>query len=563
MQNENTKLIELFTSAFGVDVSAVTLISIWIFCFALARRLLGSGPKQDRGREDLARIAANLDSKLRTFYNGSVGFMLLFIDRLARDRYTAKTVYSLPKGLHPFRKPSPWSNGLFDLTLRLAIAYPIIFLIFGWVWSGQTLTGLDFLLPRVHDAPYRWLIIAGLAASFFVFSHVRPFTSLTSLDHVKFLVFGAAGFIPVASVDFVAGTVGFAICWIVTFESSNKIGLAGSFSFPGVHAIGGAFAIAIALAGGSTWGSIASGLDIIIGTVAFIITGIIAIVGKNGLFLILRGIAAFLARTYRRTQEVVGFQQQVRTPRSVITIYHFILWLALIVLAIAILRFLPIAGSSTQSSSGFLILFFVILPLVNAPVDWISLGFTRWLLGDGLAVGGTWRITIISLVDIAFAAAMMIPLTAITVVAIGVTNRVLISGGGEALLPLAGLFDALKAAPLDARFFWVYFLLFSSLVPSLVHILSGFVGLVLACVQTVFKSAELSQSFVNTGIDELVTKQTKLIYWYPAMAATGATTLFAITYLVASAVPFVTSSAAAFAKLLLTTAEWTAILVSV
>ena len=303
MQNETTKLIELFTSAFGVDASAVTLICVWIFCFDLARRLLGSGPKQDRGREDLARIASNLDSKLRTFYNGSVGFMLLFIDRLARDRYTAKTVHSLPKGLHPFRKPSPWSNGLFDLTLRLALAYPIMFLIFGWVWSGQTLTGLDFLLPRVHDVPYRWLIIAGLAASFFFFFHVRP---LTSLDRVKVLVFAGAGFIPFASVDFVAGTVGYAICWIVSFERSNKIGLAGKFSFPGVHAIGGAFAIAIALAGGLTWGSIASGLDIIIGTVAFIIIGITAILGKNVLFLILRGFAALLSRIDRRTQEAVA-----------------------------------------------------------------------------------------------------------------------------------------------------------------------------------------------------------------------------------------------------------------
>ena len=41
-------------------------------------------------------------------------------------------------------------------------------------------------------------------------------------------------------------------------------------------------------------------------------------------------------------------------------------------------------------------------------------------------------------------------------------------------------------------------MLFSSLVPSLVHILAGLVGLALACFEPVFRSAVLAHKFVST-----------------------------------------------------------------
>lgn len=185
--------IEQITSILGVDASKITLISIWIFCFFLAMKLLGSGPTNDKGREDLAKIAGKLSSQLRTFYNGSVATMLLFIDKWARDRFVAKTIRSLPKGLRPFKAPSPWSVGLYDMTLKLALAYPIVFLIFGWLLSGNILVDLRMFLPQIPEITHRGLIIFGLVISvFFIYRFKRS----TGGHAMLYLVLVGVGFIP-------------------------------------------------------------------------------------------------------------------------------------------------------------------------------------------------------------------------------------------------------------------------------------------------------------------------------------------------------------------------------
>ena len=68
----------------------------------------------------------------------------------------------------------------------------------------------------------------------------------------------------------------------------------------------------------------------------------------------------------------------------------------------------------------------------------------------------------------------------------------------------------------------------------------------------------LAQDFAKDKSVEDVTKQTKLRYWYPALAASGATLLAAVIYLIGTAVPHVRAAAIYFAELLLATAEWVA-----
>ncbi len=92
----------------------------------------------------------------------------------------------------------------------------------------------------------------------------------------------------------------------------------------------------------------------------------------------------------------------------------------------------------------------------------------------------------------------------------------------------------------------------------LIHILSGLVGLALACLQPVFRAAVLAQEFASTETGKDLTKQTKLRYWYPALAASGTTLLAAVIYLIATPVPYVRAAAIYFAELLLATAEWVA-----
>ncbi len=224
----------------------------------------------------------------------------------------------------------------------------------------------------------------------------------------------------------------------------------------------------------------------------------------------------------------------------------------------AAFHFQPHSESVPVATALLLIVFFALLPLANAPLDWLSLGLTRGLLHYGLAIGGTWRIAAVSLVDIVLAVALIFPLAAITTAVIGLANWSAVSAGGGPVLPVVPMLDSLRNAPDDPKFYWIYLMLFSTLVPSLIHILCGLVGLALACLQPVFRAAVLAQDFAKDKSVEYVTKQTKLRYWYHALAATGTTLLVAVLYFNATAVPYVRAAAIYFAERLLATAEWVA-----
>ena len=90
--------------------------------------------------------------------------------------------------------------------------------------------------------------------------------------------------------------------------------------------------------------------------------------------------------------------------------------------------------------------------------------------------------------------------SAITAAAICLANWSAVSGGGEPVLPVVPLLESLRNAPDDPKFYWIYLMLFSTLVPSLIHILCGLVGLALACLQPVFKAAVPGPTRLLTGI---------------------------------------------------------------
>jgi hypothetical protein len=120
---------------------------------------------------------------------------------------------------------------------------------------------------------------------------------------------------------------------------------------------------------------------------------------------------------------------------------------------------------------GPLLLFLGLLTLINAPFDWASLGLTRALLRRGLELGG-WRPYLLALAD-ALAAAFIIALLAITMV-IGVQTFDHLaehSGGADArVLPLDKLFDGMAAQPSAPEHWWVYALLLSTMIPSLLNL---------------------------------------------------------------------------------------------
>ncbi len=130
-------------------------------------------------------------------------------------------------------------------------------------------------------------------------------------------------------------------------------------------------------------------------------------------------------------------------------------------------------GRSWHTASPAL-LFLGLLTLINAPFDWASLGLTRALLRRGLELGGWWPY-FLALVD-ALAAAVIIAVLAITMV-IGVQTFDHLAehyGGADArILPLDTLFDGIAAQPSAPEYWWVYALLLSTMIPSLLNLMIG------------------------------------------------------------------------------------------
>ena len=166
-------------------------------------------------------------------------------------------------------------------------------------------------------------------------------------------------------------------------------------------------------------------------------------------------------------------------------------------------------------SLSLIVVFLFLLPLANAPLDWLSIGLTRGLLRTGLALGGTWRIALISLLDLALAAVLMFALVALTVALVAAANWAALAGGGVPILPIAPLLDGLTADPWAAEFAWIWLMLFSTLLPSLLHLFAGLASLAVTCMLWVCDSTVAAKAFVlgETAADR--TKDTMFTLWYP------------------------------------------------
>jgi hypothetical protein len=121
---------------------------------------------------------------------------------------------------------------------------------------------------------------------------------------------------------------------------------------------------------------------------------------------------------------------------------------------------------------GPLLLFLGILTLLNAPFDWFSVGLTRALLRRGLELGGWWPY-VLALVDAALAAVIIALLAIVMVIGVQAFDTAAMHGGGAPVLPLEDLFNGIAAHPTAAEYWWLYALLLSTMIPSLLNLVIG------------------------------------------------------------------------------------------
>jgi hypothetical protein len=126
---------------------------------------------------------------------------------------------------------------------------------------------------------------------------------------------------------------------------------------------------------------------------------------------------------------------------------------------------------------GPLLLFLGLLTLLNAPFDWFSLGLTRALLRRGLELGGWWPYAL-ALLDASLAAVIIAALALSLVVGVQAFDKLAVYGGGLSVLGLEPLFDGIAANPTAPEHWWLYALLLSTMIPSLINLVIGGASLV-------------------------------------------------------------------------------------
>ncbi len=120
--------------------------------------------------------------------------------------------------------------------------------------------------------------------------------------------------------------------------------------------------------------------------------------------------------------------------------------------------------NSIINDSLIMILFLGILPLFNAPLDWLSLGFTRGLLQAIADKKHSKKgIIFMGFLDLIVAIVFLVLVTASSLLGILLVNYV----AGTGVINLSDIFSQLKDLSKSS---WIWAMLISTLIPTLVHI---------------------------------------------------------------------------------------------
>jgi len=426
----NPALVALISAAAFAGGVAFALIH-QRYAAILTRR----GPHERAAYDTLRGSLAEGGLAART-YARRLSAALDAVDRFFGDAGMAdRTLWPRAFGL---RTPAPlWTAPAFDRCLLLALLYPIATIFVMWAVSGHV-GPAEHALGLSPDLPgwRRASASAGLAfASFAFWRGARAPGLLAMLEW-----YAVAGVGAVAAAVAGAAAVGVAVASAGPVVGTGVVGV-------GTGVVGvGAVAVAVAVAG------------IGVGAVAVAVTVIGAVAVAGAVSGAVAGAVAYLNYRAARNQWQGRFQ---------------VLFLLVMILACCVATD-ALAEQKTWPIAGPLLLFLGLLTLINAPFDWASLGLTRGLLRRGLELGAWWPY-LLALADAVLAAGIIAVLTIVTVISVQAFDDVAAHAGsdGARILPLGALLDGIAAHPGAPEYWWVYALLLSTMIPSLVNLAIG------------------------------------------------------------------------------------------
>jgi hypothetical protein len=394
------------------------LVGIAAFGLAVLHYFRALGAAAEPGYNALRqRIARDYARRLEVFLDA--------IDRFFGDAGMAdRTLFPRAFGL---RKPAPlWTAPAFDRCLLLAFVYLIAAIVVIWAVSNHVGPAEAALGLHATDGWRRAADLVAIATLAFAVCRVVQAKGSRRLAWLIVVFAVAAGVVVV-----VAGAGVGDVVVALTFAGVFAVALPVAFVVAAAVAI--AFAVAVAFAGAATGA----------GAGAFAVT----VVGAN-VVLFMEG-----------NSKVPGWQ---RTVPPVILIIMLLACFA----DVALLSHLD-----HWQMFGPQLLFLGPVTLITALFGWLSLGFTRALMRRGLE-GEKWWPYLYAFIDALLALVVMaFFLAVVMIVVVQLFDDIAVHGGGTPVFPpMRDFLDAIKADPGNQDYWWIYAILFSTMLPSLMNL---------------------------------------------------------------------------------------------
>jgi Domain of unknown function (DUF4062) len=353
--------------------------------------------------------------------------------------------------------PAPlWTAPSLERCLWLALLYPISTVIVMWAISGHVGIAEDALgLPKQTSA---WL--RGLVVTFIGLSAFGTWRFTTSRKWSRIIWVAIASLCPLFIYGLTIVSVGLSYENVIDLRSIS-LSLA-------IAAIGvGAAVRGTAAVAGAIVGILATPLTFLLGILgvslvlsgdnieAFALTNVATFVVDLIVVLSVAGAVAWLARS----------QIARRWPFSFLLLYFLIMTLCCLL------------GAQNENYFGNTLQLLVVtgfLTLLNAPFDWISLGLTRALLRRGLELKSWWPF-FLALVDALIAGVIVVLLALTMTIGVQFFNALTPSTrpGLTNVLSLEKLFSSISAHPELPEYWWIYVLVLSTMIPSLINLMIG------------------------------------------------------------------------------------------
>lgn len=429
---------DIFGKGFaGILIAAAiaALVAGWLTAAAIR----SAGP-------DRTRIINWLEhGVLRAGYIWLLERTLNWLDRRMGDADKPESSWPSPIGN---RRPAPfWTGQALDTCALLALAYPLLSIFVVWAVAGDVGPVGELLLLSDIEGDARAFTVAAVFLVFFLMMQSRRTLGWRSLAWRASALACAVAFLVADAFARTGGLVAVAGVFTVVFAGSGR------GSGVGAGAVAGAFAVAFAVAVAG-FGPFADA-DAVGVAVARAVAGTVFVA-------IIVAVAATIAGVMRLADDAKTANRMGR----------FWTWFGPLALLAASAGLTASVAADAPPTLWTLIFILSVLPLVNLPFDFASLGLTRALLRRGCEADAPSPF-LLGVIDVLLAAILLLLLAAALVVAVQAADAIAWRLKATTFLNVAAVLDQIGDNPRDPANWWIYFLLFSTLIPSALNAVIG------------------------------------------------------------------------------------------